>query len=395
VTPTLASRVQLHDLGYRPDHDDSWIVGRAVTGEFVALPVAAVAFMRMLDEGATIGDAKRRADLAHDDDMDALDFVGDLIGLGFVAAVDDQVIDEAAARPPSLPWLRPRHVAWVLRWPVWAAAAVIIAAGFTVAIWHHELHGYTGFFAVRDTGLNLLLGLGLSFAFVGLHEFWHLMVARAAGVDAWIGWGTRLVFLVAQTTVPGLWAADRGVRIRVYLAGMTSDLLLFSCCSFTMTALPPRGLAYRLLGQLSVLLLLAVASQFAFYMRTDVYFVIQDLLGCKRLYADAVDYLRYLAARRRHVSPLLALPARERRPVRGYAMLVLAGSGATLLIFAGYELPIMVVTLARACAELVRGVADGAPGTAADGVVVIAAALTLQGLFVRTFLRTHRSRRLG
>jgi hypothetical protein len=76
-------------------------------------------------------------------------------------------------------------------------------------------------------------------------------------------------------------------------------------------------------------------------------------------------------------------------------MLVLAGSGATLLIFAGYELPIMVVTLARACAELVRGVADGAPGTAADGAVVIAAALTLQGLFVRTFLRTHRSRRLG
>ena len=81
-------------------------MGRAVTGEFVCLPGEAMTFLGVLRAGGTVAAAKRRTDLAHDADVDALDFVSDLIGLGFVAAVDGERIAEEQARPPSLPWLR-------------------------------------------------------------------------------------------------------------------------------------------------------------------------------------------------------------------------------------------------------------------------------------------------
>ena len=89
--PTLQSRIRLHVLASRPDGED-WIVGRVATGEFVGLPAEAMTFLGALREAGTVVAAKRRTELVHGEDIDALDFISELIGLGFVAAVDDEVL---------------------------------------------------------------------------------------------------------------------------------------------------------------------------------------------------------------------------------------------------------------------------------------------------------------
>jgi putative peptide zinc metalloprotease protein len=395
VAASPDSRIQLHDLACRPDGQE-WIVGRAATGEFVSLPAEAMTFLGVLRAGETIAAAKRQTDRAHDADVDALDFVGDLIGLGFVAAVDGERVAEERPRPPSLPWLRRRHVSWLLRAPVLMAVAAFIAAGFTLAAVTGSFPGYSAFFALPWPGLTCVLAAVICMVILSLHEFCHLAAARAAGVDGWFGWGTRLFFLVAQTSVPGLWLASRGVRLRVFLAGMTSDLVIFSACSIGMASTPAAGTAHRILALASLIALLGVVEQFLFYMRTDVYLVVQELAGCKNLFGDATEYLRYLAGRlaRRSAparpSPLAGLPPAERRPVQIYAAVVLAGCAVTVPVIAFYGVPVEIGVYVRAVHEFARGVSSSRVTLVADAAAVLSVSLLLQALLVRTMLRTYR-----
>jgi|HubBroStandDraft_3_1064219.scaffolds.fasta_scaffold62081_2 putative peptide zinc metalloprotease protein len=395
VAASPDSRIQLHDLACRPDGQE-WIVGRAATGEFVSLPAEAMTLLGVLRAGETIAAAKRQTDRAHDADVDALDFVGDLIGLGFVAAVDGERVAEERPRPPSLPWLRRRHVSWLLRAPVLMAVAAFIAAGFTLAAVTGSFPGYSAFFALPWPGLTCVLAAVICLVILSLHEFCHLAAARAAGVDGWFGWGTRLFFLVAQTSVPGLWLASRGVRLRVFLAGMTSDLVIFSACSIGMASTPAAGTAHRILALASLIALLGVVEQFLFYMRTDVYLVVQELAGCKNLFGDATEYLRYLAGRlaRRSAparpSPLAGLPPAERRPVQIYAAVVLAGCAVTVPVIAFYGVPVEIGVYVRAVHEFARGVSSSRVTLVADAAAVLSVSLLLQALLVRTMLRTYR-----
>ena len=395
------SRLSLHPLASRRDGED-WIVGRPDTGDFVALPDVAVTLIDALRRGLTIGDAKQAADTAHESDVDAVDFCRSLIELGFVAGVDGGELDGGEPRVPSLRRLRPGHVAWLVSTPAWLTALVVTVAGFCYAAASRALPGPANFFVVHEPGINLLLIAAIGMGMVALHEFCHLAAARAAEVDAWFGWGTRLTFLVAQTAVPGLWMARRRVRVQVYAAGMACDLLIAACAAAGAGAVGPGSPAGRVFEAVSVNGVVSVLLQFELYMRTDVYFVVQDLLGCKRLFDDATAYLSYVAAR--HLSrargvgredPRRSIPAAERRPVTYYAWFVLVGSTATLSLFARYGIPVIFHVYALSIRELADGLGGGRPLTALDGACALLATAPLNLILLRTLLRNHGRRLLA
>jgi putative peptide zinc metalloprotease protein len=393
VCPTLQSRIRLHDLASRPDGED-WIVGRVATGEFVGLPAEAMTFLRALRDGGTVVAAKRRTELVHGEDIDALDFIGDLIGLGFVAAVDDEVITEEQPRSPSLPWLRPHHVSWLFRVPALAAVGSFIAAGAVVTA-ISGFPGYRAFFALANPGLTLALVAVIGMAIVALHEFSHLAAARAADVPGWFGWGTRLWLLVAQTSVPGLWMASRGVRLRVFLAGMTCDLVVFSACATGTASTSAASPAHHILELTCLITLIGVMEQFLFFMRTDIYLVVQELTGCKNLFGDATEYLRYLTMRSaRGVSaaqpdPLGELPPAERRPVRLYAALMVAGCAVMVLVSAFYGVPVEIGIYVRSAHELARGLSTSRIPLVIDATGALIVSVAFDALLVRTLLHTY------
>jgi hypothetical protein len=392
--PTLQSRIRLHVLASRPDGED-WIVGRVATGEFVGLPAEAMTFLGALREAGTVVAAKRRTELVHGEDIDALDFISELIGLGFVAAVDDEVITEEQPRAPSLPRLRPHHVSWLFRVPALAVAGALIVAGAVVSA-ISGFPGYRAFFALANPGLTLALVAVISMATIALHEFSHLAAARAANVYGWFGWGSRLWFLVAQTSVPGLWMASRGVRLRVFLAGMTCDLMVFSACAIGAASTSAASPVHRILELICLITLIGVMEQFLFFMRTDVYLVVQELTGCKNLFGDSTEYLRYLARRSARgasasqVDPLAELPPAERRPVRVYAAFMVAGCAVMVLVSAFYGLPVEIGIYVRAAHELARGLSTSRIPLVVDATAALIVSVAFQALLVRTLLRTYQ-----
>ncbi|WP_327713904.1 hypothetical protein OG912_39870 (plasmid) [Streptomyces sp. NBC_00464] len=398
-TVTGDTRISLRELSMRP-HDDghgTWVIGRVVTGDFVSVPDVAHRAVLLLSAGHTVAETHRllRRDL--DADVDVADFVGSLASLGFVAAVNGVRLPDVGRPTPSFPWLEPGHVRWMLSPLTGVAVLLLTVAAMLVVVAEPALLPRYDDLIWSSSGSAVVLGnAALAWALIFLHEFAHLATARAVEVPSRMSLGTRLQFLVAQTDVSGVWAMERRTRVTVYLSGMALNLGAAATGVLVLAAAGPPDPVARLLGAFVLLSLVMIPPQLLVFMRTDVYFVMQDLFGCANLYRDGSAYARWILARllspwrRRGVEdPSLGLSGRERRAVRFYSVILVVGTALCLSVAAFLTLPVTVSLVVDALSRLFAG----ASATARlDGLLVVLALSTAQAVWARAWWRRHGPR---
>ena len=387
------SRVRLRPLRQRLG-GDGWVIGRIETGDFITVPEVAHRVITLLGEGRTVDEVAGRLRAETGTSFAVADFVTGLDELGFVAAVDEQARADKAHPRPSLPWLRPRHVRWLTHPLMPAAVAGFAVAAVTMLALHPALlPSYHVLVWSRRAGLVIAVNAAIAWTLILVHEVAHLAMARAVGAPARITLGTRLQFLAAQTDVSGVWAAPRRTRMTVYLAGMGIDVCIAGGCLLIAGLAGPHGLALHLLAVAAAETLLGLLVQFMVFMRTDIYFVLQDLTGCANLYADGSAYLRYLggrAARRIRAASALSpdpsrgYPAGRRRAVRLYSVLLLTGTAICLGIEFAVSLPALITLIGHAVTEI-----GTTPLATADGGAALAILLGFQAVWVSRWHHRH------
>ncbi|MEU7208389.1 hypothetical protein AB0B06_08285 [Streptomyces sp. NPDC044989] len=400
IGPT--TRVVLHDLAVRPDRDE-WIVGRMATRTFVALPAAGARAVELLREGRSVTRTEETLRAETGEEFDIADFVGDLTALGFVARIGDRPVPDVEPPRASLPWLRPRHVRLALHPVLPLLVGALLAAALVVLVRRPDLvPGYRDLLWSRHGSVVLLSGAAAGWALLLAHELAHLVTARAAGVPGKMRLGTRLQFLVMQTDISGIELAPRRHRLTAYLAGIALNLSVASSLVLVLAATETGTTAHRLLAAALLLALLPLPFQCMVFTRTDLYFVLQDLTGCRDLYGDGLAYARYRF--RRAVRPVRRgpraeaarddpssrLPAHERRAVRIYSVVLVVGTAACLTFMAAVTLPVDLALLARAVRGL--GPEQGLAGNA-DAVTVLVVLGGVNVLWLVTWWRNRRSRR--
>jgi putative peptide zinc metalloprotease protein len=393
-----SSRVRLRTLSQRRDRD-GWVIGRPETGDFISIPDVALRVITLLGERLTVAEVSARLRAETGIRFAVADFVAALDELGFVGSVDDRLREDHADTRPSLPWLRPEHVRWLLHPLAPIAVAGFAAAGVIMLALHPALlPSYHVLVWSRRVGLVLAVNAAIGWTLVLLHELAHLATARAAGAPSRITLSTRLQFLVAQTDVSGVWAAPRRSRITVYLAGIAANVCLAGAFLLVLGLTDTHGAVRSLLAVAVAETVLMLAAQLMVFMRTDLYFVLQDLTGCANLYADGSAYLRYLGGRitqaprpsrkpspKRSPDPSLVYPATQRRAIRLYSAVLLAGTAICLGVECAVSLPALIVLLVRAISEI--GVT--LVGTL-DGCVALTILLTWQALWAWRWWQRHR-----
>jgi putative peptide zinc metalloprotease protein len=404
--------VRFHPLSIRPDDDDpdAYVVGRPAGGEYVVLPHIAVEAIRLLDDGRRVDDVE--AALAQDGVVpDVAELVEALAELGFVATIDHRPVVGPPGGDPTgavasggtagghLARLTGRHVAWLFSRRTVAGYAVLLAAA-AWTVWRHPdlLPGYRDFFWHQGLGLVVVVNTALFLANAMVHEFMHLAAARSVGVPARIGLGTRLTYLALQTDVSAAWTVPRRLRYRIYLAGLYWDSAVVATTLLVLAYAGPGPTVDGVLRAYVLVVATAMAMQAQVYMRTDLYFVLLDLLRSANLFHDAKAYVHYGlrriadAVRRRPAppSPLRHLLPRERRAVRAYTPLLVAGTATVLTVAALYMVPVFVETLARSFRAVAAVRSGGSVLAALDGGLVLLVQVGVQTLFLVTFVRTHR-----
>lgn len=384
-----SSRVRLRTLSSRRD-GDGWVIGRPETGDFIAVADVAQRVITLLGEGRTVDEASARLRAETGTRFAVADFVAALDDLGFVSSVDDVARADGPDIRPSLPWLRPAHVRWLLH-PLAPALAAAFAVVVVVMIALHPAltPSYHVLVWNRRAGLVLAVNAAIGWSLVLLHELAHLATARAANAPARISLSTRLQFLVAQTDVSGVWAAPRRSRMSVYLAGIAVNICLAGTLLLILGLADPQGLPRSLLAVAVAETLLTLPMQLMVFMRTDLYFVLQDLSGCANLYADGSAYLAYLGheitRRGRQPDPTQDRRLAQRRAVRGYSVILLAGTVICLAVEFAVSLPALILLLVRTVSEI----GTSAAGTA-DGCAALLILLTWQVLWACRWWQRHR-----
>jgi hypothetical protein len=179
----------------------------------------------------------------------------------------------------------------------------------------------------------LTLWVAASYATIFLHELAHLIAARAVGVNSRMGISYRLWYLVAETDLTGLWAVPKQQRYMPMLAGMLLDavsgaVLILALFGGQIATHTLSVFWVRLIRAMVFMYVMRILWQFFLFVRTDLYYVIAALFNCRNLLADTGVWLRNVLS---HVIPWLSptdqsgVPAAERRFIRVYAVLLVAG----------------------------------------------------------------------
>lgn len=382
---TRNTRVTVLPFTRQTDGEDV-IIGRAETGVFLAVPAEAVELLEQLAEGKTIGDVSDSYQERYGEIPDLDEFI-ELLEAKGVVAVGGQAPGNGSGRQNVQPAVRLRyHFANFpqrLAQRLFGRAAlllygflVVIAAGLVVAI-PSLASGPRDLYFPDHRTLSWTVIAVASYAALFLHEFGHLIAARAKGINSRIGLGHRLWYLVAETDLTGLWAVPKQERYMPMVAGMVVDAVSASLLVFVLFAGAQRWLllplfAARLVRAMVFTYVLRILWQCFFFIRTDLYFVIANFFNCRNLLKDTEVFLRNQLVRVLPFSRPVdqsAIPAAERRMIRIYAFFWVAGRIAALTLLFAITIPVAMRYI-RSLGEAFRTGYSANPSNFVDAVLL-------------------------
>ncbi|WP_415952500.1 hypothetical protein [Streptomyces sp. KLOTTS4A1] len=359
--------VRLRPLTLVDEGEDEVLVGDPATGEFITIPKVGGVVIEALRRGATTDEAAAEAEEFAGEPVDVPSFVDTLRELGFL----DEGQESAPVRSAPVQgsrWLtgvrqeRVRPFFGRVAWSLYTACAVFALAVFVLwpALFPDPA---TDAFIVDDIGLGSLILIPLALVAAAIHELGHWLAARALDLPARFGMDRRMVFLlVFETDLTQVWTVERRKRYGPLLAGLALDAVLL--------AVP---LAGRLLIETGVwsapgLLDAALATwiyvkltgmlwQCMIFLRTDLYAVVVNALGCRNLWHVSSLMLRRSVGR---LSPDGAAELADAHPAdvragRWFRWVRLLGAALTLA-WAGFFLAPFAWEMARWAAD---GLGDG------------------------------------
>jgi putative peptide zinc metalloprotease protein len=366
---------------------DELIIGLPGARSFIALPATAVEILDQLAAGRTVGEASSFYKAKYDETPALEELLTELAARGFVRRIGRGEERDAEIENPArsyLSFMSQRAASAIFSRPILGAASVLVFLAFIALVTDPSLLPRPKNIYFTDHRTRYLLFLVLwNYAAVFVHETAHLVAARAVGVNAAFGIGSRLWILVVETDLTGLWALPKRQRFLPLLAGVMVDTVCLSLGLLLLelqhrSVLPMPALAVELIGAVSFSYLMRLLWQCFLFVRTDFYYVFASLCGCTNLMQDTEIYLRYLLARAlpwidERERPVIRLS--ELRIVQLYAPLWVGGRILALLSLFLISLPLM----ARYMKDIVSALAGGTAAERADGLGVLVLTVLMLG----------------
>ena len=193
---------------------------------------------------------------------------------------------------------------------------------------------YQHLFFTRGSLTILTLGIVLGqVPWMLLHESYHALAGRRLGLNSKLGIGRRFYYVVFETSLDGLVAVPRRKRYLPMLAGMLLDVLVIAGLTLAADGLRHThgfwALVAKLLLSMAFGVVLRLAWQFYFFLRTDLYFLAMTVLGCNDLQTASRQLLanrvNHLLGRRDHLVEESAWTQRDAEVARWYSWLMVAG----------------------------------------------------------------------
>ncbi|WP_226086894.1 hypothetical protein [Mesobacillus sp. S13] len=340
---TYESQIVLKQLIIQRDAK-YYIVEDVLNGDFYEMPEVCIHAIELINQEKPLDVVEKALVVRYpDEDIDILKFVSQLLELNLISELDGEEMSSSSVHkkhsgfsgiPESLGRFFFNTFSSKLYILLFIVSTILILFNLNL------FPRYSDLFAFDLMFQNVVAFLGISFFLVILHEFGHVLAVRSEGLPAKIEVGHRLFFVVLETDMSQVWKLVAEKRNKLFLAGMYFDILVLFLALVAQVFVSEDTIIMGLLKLIVLNTFIRLVFQAAVFMKTDLYYVLENKTGCYNLMENGRNFLaKWL--------PFLGVPETEtfvgeERVVRRYAYFYLAGILLTLFITAYYYIPQMM-----------------------------------------------------
>ncbi len=321
-----------------------YIVEDKFSGEFYEMPEICVAAIELINSGETLGRIEQQLKSTYPtEEVDMLDFAEQLLEMQLVSEIDGVKIDikEQEKQTQGFLWISPKVGKFFFNQITYLIYGVLFIVNLFLVVANPSFFPYYQDLFIFDyMFMNILVWLGISFVLVLIHEFGHVLAMRAFNLPTRLEVGHRLFLVVFETDMGAVWKLPSKDRNVLYIAGLCFDIVILFLA--LMCQLLFSGSSGIFLSVLSVMVLdtfIRMVYQCCIYMKTDFYYVFENVSGCYNLMENAQYRLRKLVPFLKPAAKEEVTFTDERRTVFIYSIFYVIGVGLTIFLFAIYYIP--------------------------------------------------------
>ncbi|ULT57815.1 hypothetical protein L1999_04440 [Neobacillus drentensis] len=288
---TLNSSLLLVPVEIRKDKYN-YIVEDIISGEFYEMPEICIDAINLIYEGLRLGDIQKALILKYPDEVvDLIGFAEQLMDMQLIAEFDGvrlERIEKPVDRLGFL-WISPTMGRFFFNKTSYCVYAALFVLNLILFIKEPVLFPhYKDLFIFKYMALNIPVWLLLTFFLVLIHEFGHVLAMRAYNLPTRLEVGHRLFLVVLETDMSSVWKLPSKKRNVLYLAGVSFDIVILSIALISKLIAPTS--TDILQGILNIIILdtfIRMVYQLCVYMKTDFYYVLENISGCYNLMENA------------------------------------------------------------------------------------------------------------
>jgi putative peptide zinc metalloprotease protein len=342
---TLSSRLLLVSIDIRRDKKH-YIVEDKTSGEFYEMPEVCIEAIKLIEEGEKLGEIEGTLKLNFpDEEVDLLDFSQQLLDMDLIEAIDGVKVIKKEKEKEMLGflWISQKAGKFFFNKITLLLYISLFVANCILLISKPSLFpSYQDVFISDVMAVNIIAYLGVTFTLVLIHEFGHILAMRAYNLPTKLEVGHRLLLVVLETNMASVWSLPSKVRNVLYLAGLCFDnVILFAALMSKLIFPNASGIFLSLISLAVYDVFIRVVYQCCVYMKTDLYYVFENVTGYYNLMENAKQKIKNQLPFLKSKGYKDDVFSGEKYIVYGYSIFYLIGVTVSLLLISIFYIPVL------------------------------------------------------
>jgi putative peptide zinc metalloprotease protein len=296
----ISEKTTIHTVPIKIRHENDKIIAGSFqkNTKCISISEKGVFTIELLNRGYTLGVIKQKLKDKYKNTVLINDFIHVLCDANLISSIDNRIVNGTKLYDPHKSYNRMicKLAGFFFSKSMLIIYGLVIMGSALCAVLYPEIVLSTVFFSMSSSDEFLPLVLLLSVLIPLKHEIFHYLAAAKSHVPATFSIGSRFVFIVFKTNVNSLDLVDRKSKIRVYLAGILSDLVTLCLCvviKVFLTSTTESGML--LVFCIDVIIIYSLCNmlfQAHLLLKTDLYFVFTELFNIRNLYEKSDTYIK-------------------------------------------------------------------------------------------------------
>lgn len=387
---SLESQITLYPLSIQKDKKN-FIVEEPVSGDFFEMPVICIDAIKRINEGQPLRDIENELKEKYpNEQVDMIEFGGQLLDLGLVQEVDGNKVNQTkeAQSSDGFTWIPYQVGRFFFNRVTNKIYLLLFLMNVSLMVWNRELFPhYQAIFLFDSMTLNIITYMSISLFIIIIHEFGHILAIRSYDLPTKLDIGNRLIFVVFETDLTAAWKLAPKQRNSLYFAGMSLEqTIVFIALTIQIIFPEANAIFIGILGIVVFDIFIKTLYQCCFYMKTDVYYFVENLTGCYNLMESGKQFLsKWLPFLKEDLRDTEAFEE-EYKAVRMYSVFYIAGILLTFSLFVFYFIPQVYYAYSYVFSNLFHSTT---PSAFWDAIAFLGQTVLLLSLFLYT---TRKSR---